>query len=469
MNKFQESVAAQDHIVFCILDNTHTYSNAWHRELIKNITDFCLQNITIQGYTVLEGVDEDELLRTAAKTSARHAVVLAAGTEFITHYVFFDLLNDLIKKQDFFILGHVLDRKDCYYELHQQCYVINLDHYKQLGQPEIGQQAMFSSHAEYCPDRSQENYHNDHTPKWVKSGTGVAVYQHKAHGWNILSRAFKHNLTVLVFDEAFRSAKKHYYPEWESSFLQEINYAYARSNFCAGLAVYPINSEQMKFDVPGPLRQLIVPASGLGWIEHLVNIGYDHQTVVKFFDYSPPTLEYLRAVIDWDGEDYPAFFREFMDHKYGYLKNGSSIIYCGPQDIESEWTKFSSQFDWPTLWADISSKVRFEFHLVNLLDATDSLDWIDCVDGISMINVSNIFNYIGTATFYSMKQRVHAERALFDRLKAKLPNIYVQVSRFAADGFVAQDHTIRPASEFTLVNLSELNTPTWHTQGDWTS
>jgi hypothetical protein len=469
MNKFQEPVPSLDHIVFCILDNTHTFSNAWHKELIKNISDFCLQNITIQGYTVLQGTDEDQLLQASAQTSAKYAVVLATGTEFITHYEFFDLLNDLITKQEFFLLGHVLDRKDCYYELHQQCYVINLDMYKQLGEPTIGKQEFFSNHMQYCPERSKETYHDKHTPKWVNPGTLPAEYQHKAHGWNILSLAFKNKLPVLVFDEKFRAAKKHYYPEYESSFLQEINYTYARLNFCSSLAIYPINSEQMKLAVPGPLQQLIVPASGLGWIEHLAHIGYTDQTIVKFFDYSPTTLEYIRAVAEWDGVDYPSFFKEFMTRKYGYLKNNDFIMYCGPQDIDTEWTKFSSQFDWPSLWADIKSKVKFEFHLANLLDTTDSLDWIDSVKGVSMINISNIFNYIGTSTFYSMKQRVHAERALFDKLKAKVPDIYVQVSRFAGDGFVAQDNSLRTASKFDLADLSKFNTPTWHTPGDWTS
>lgn len=469
MNKFRELVEPRNDIVFCILDNTHTYSSAWHCELIKNITDFCLQNITIQGYTVLQDTNEEELLKVAAASSARYAVVLAAGTEFITHYVFFDLLNELIKQQDFFILGHVLDRKDCYYELHQQCYVINLDQYKELGCPSIGQQELFNAHSQIAPARSLENYHDEHTPIWVKSGTVSTMYQHKAHGWNILSEAFKHNKTVLVFNEDFKAAKKHYYPEWESSFLQEINYAYARLNFCSGLAIYPINSEEMTFDVPGPLRQLVVPASGLGWIEHLAHIGYDSNTVVKFFDYSPPTLEYLRAVVGWDGTDYPSFFKEFMNKKYGYLENNDFIMYCGPQDITAEWAKFSSQFDWPTLWADITSKVKFEFHLINLLDTTDDLSWIDQVDGVSMINISNIFNYIGTATFYSMKQRVHAEQSLFNKLKDKLPNIYVQVTRFAADGFIDQDKTIRPVSEFTLAQLPTFNTPTWHTRGDWSN
>jgi len=465
IKEFKEGTSSND-IIFCIIDNTHTYTNDWNRELIKNISDFCLQNITIQGYTVLQGTNEDLLLQEAATRSSKYAVVLTTGTEFITRYVFFDLLNDLYQKETFFLLGHVLDRKEFYYELHQQCYVINLEMYKKLGMPEIGQQQFFSPHVQLCPIRSIDTYHDEHTPKWVMKGTESAQYQHKAHGYNILSIAFEQNLPIKVFDETFRESKKHYYPENDHSFVDQINYAYSRFNFCSGQAIYPINSEQMKFDVPGPLRQLIVPASGLGWVEHLVNIGYNEHTVVKFFDYSPPTLEYLRAITTWDGVDYTNFFKSFMDCKYGYLQNSESIIYCGPQDIETEWEEFSSQFDWKNLWDDIKSKVRFEFHLVNLLDSTSELNWIDNVDGVSLINVSNIFNYIGTATFYSTKQRLHAESNLINKLRDKVPDIYVQISRFASDGFISRETGIKHVADIPLIKITDLNAPTWH-QTDW--
>jgi len=466
IKEFNEGPASSD-IIFCIIDNTHTYTSDWNKELIKNISDFCLQNITIQGYTVLQGIDEDSLLKAASTRNCKYAVVLTTGTEFITRYVFFDLLNELLQKETFFLLGHVLDRKDCYYELHQQCYVINLEVYKSLGMPRIGNQEFFSPHIQTCPKRSIDTYHDNHTPKWVEQGTDTMQYQHKAHGWNILSIAFSQNLPVKIFNDAFRESKKHYYPENEHSFVDQINYAYSRLNFCSSLAVYPINSEKMKFDVSGPLRQLIVPASGLGWIEHLANIGYSDKTVVKFFDYSPPTLEYLKAVIDWNGENYPKFFREFMDSKYGYLQNNNSIIYCGPQDIESEWAEFSSQFNWKELWADIKSKVTFEFYLINLLDSTDDLNWIENLEGTSLINISNIFNYIGTATFYSIKQRLHAETTLLTKLKDKIPEMYVQVSRFASDGFVKRDSGIVQIKNISAISITDFNVPTWH-QTDWT-
>lgn len=466
----EQSVPSKDSIIFCIVDNVDSYKSAWQKELIKNISDFCLQNITIQGYTVLVGHNEDALLAQASNYNSKYAVVFSTGTEFITRYVFFDLLEKLCQEEEFFIMGHVLDRNEFYYELHHQCYVVNLNLFKELGCPVIGREEFFSPHIQLEPSRSQENYHDAHTPVWVKAGTLEKEYAHKAHGWNILSLAFKKNLPVKVFTEEFRESKKHYYPENEASFFNEVNYAYARFNFCSGLAIYPINSESMSWDkVDGPIEQLVVPASGLGWIEHLYYIGYNENTVVKFFDYSPSTLEYVRDVVNWDGKDYTTFFKNHFNNKYGYLKNGNSVIYCGPQDIEKEWNEFVSVFDWPILWADIKSKVKFEFHLVNLLDTSANFDWISATQGTTLINISNIYNYIGTSSFYSLKQRLNAENHIINNLKEINPDMYVHVSRRAYDGYyLSTDSHLTRAVNLTTADINDLKKPTWHYGADWT-
>ena len=48
-----------------------------------------------------------------------YAVVFTPDTEFQGES-FFKHLHKLIE-QDFYIAGHILDRKDGYYELHEQC------------------------------------------------------------------------------------------------------------------------------------------------------------------------------------------------------------------------------------------------------------------------------------------------------------------------------------------------------------
>ena len=142
-------------IVFCFVDNTHIYSSTWTKELIKNQSDLSITNITSKGYSVVQGQDEDALLKYIAG-EYEYAVVFTTGTEFINGSSFFDELNNIIKT-DFFIAGHVLDRGDAYYELHHQCYIINLRYYKKFNQPSIGQQCLGQHHTQSVPCRSLEN------------------------------------------------------------------------------------------------------------------------------------------------------------------------------------------------------------------------------------------------------------------------------------------------------------------------
>lgn len=152
--------------------------------------------------------NEDFALKSLADTYD-YAIVTRIGHKFKDKDLF---LKELFKK-NFFIIGHILDREYIrgYYEIHTQCYVIHLPTYKELGCPTIGQQQFHSPHAQISPNRSDENYHDDYTPWWVESGTEKKYYEHKAHGWNILSRAFENKLPVLVFNSDMRRSKEFNY------------------------------------------------------------------------------------------------------------------------------------------------------------------------------------------------------------------------------------------------------------------
>jgi hypothetical protein len=151
---------------------------------------------------------EDSQLRLVAE-DYDYAIVYRRGHEFIDRVAF---VNE-IDKHNFFIMGHVLDRENmnAYYELHTQCYVINLKIYKSMDYPIIGQQAFHAPHQQLSPERSDENYHDDYTPWWVRPGKRTKHYTHKPHGWNILSIAFNHELPVIVFNSVLRKTKKFNY------------------------------------------------------------------------------------------------------------------------------------------------------------------------------------------------------------------------------------------------------------------
>lgn len=274
-------------IAFCFVDNTRSYQSNI-REFMKNQADGTLANIYNKGWTVYQWLDEDELLRHASNKGHKWAVVFSTGTEFINGTAFFDALEELVK-QKFFIAGHVLDRKDAYYELHHQCYVVNLDVYNMLDKPLIGKQELGVHHTQDVPWRSHDNWHDDYTPKTISSGDQVKEYSHKCHGWHILKIAFDKDLPVVVFDESIRNNKKHFYPESPSDFNNHLSWAYHRLAYCQTTHVHTSNTETVHLPAK-QYKQIVTPASGVWFDEYLAPGGK-----VIMYDYNEQSLDYWRS------------------------------------------------------------------------------------------------------------------------------------------------------------------------------
>lgn len=273
-------------IVFCLVDNTWQYASGWTREMIKNQSDFTITNITRKGYTVLQGLDEDSLLREAAN-NYNFAVVFSTGTEFINGYSFFEAIEKECA-DDFLVKGHILDRGNAYYELHHQCYLVNLDNYRNLDMPIIGKQELGSSHRQIVPVRSEQNIHDHYTPLCIQPGIQEQLYHHKMHGWNILSIALQ-KYKVDAFSEIIRNSKKHYYPENQQEFLKHSDWIYKRENYCSKEFVHESATDWSQQDLSG-IEQILTPASGDWWKPYITE-----NCVITMFDYNPRSIDYWRA------------------------------------------------------------------------------------------------------------------------------------------------------------------------------
>jgi hypothetical protein len=388
-------------IVFCFVDNTHIYSSAWTTELIKNQSDFSITNITSKGYSVVQGQHEDTLLNYVADDYA-YAVVFTTGTEFINGTSFFDEINNLVK-EDFFIAGHILDRGDAYYELHHQCYVVNLKDYKEYNFPEIGQQELGSLHIETIPNRSKENYHDNYTPTWIRHGDRLNNYKHKCHGCNIISEALKKERPVLVFSDAIRTSKKHFYPEHQTEFLKHSEWLYARHNYCSTDFVHTSNTDWSNSQL-SKIRQVFTPASGIWWVDHIATLDF---VKVVMYDYNQKALDY--------------------------------------------WKQHAPRL----------SNVRYEFVKLDLLTDPIKLDMFD-PNLDTLINLSNIFAYEATSPFYSLEYRLNKENAAITTVNEVLPNAIINFSARACTGFVDAPlfGDIKP------IKIQQLDKPSWHI-GDW--
>jgi hypothetical protein len=439
MVKFNSNNPSAD-IVFIFLDRISRCQNTWTAELMKNLSDFVLSNILDKGFDVLQGLDEDLLLKQASD-KYKYAVVLSTGTEFINGDRFFQEVKTTIKESnDFFLIGHIPDRDEGYYELHDQCYIINLEKYKLIGCPTVGEFAYYSSHVQTEPLRSKENIHDDYTPVWVKPGHILKEYKHKWHGWNILSQAFKHDLPVIVFPEQFRINKKFYYPNYEPSFVQASSYLYGKQQVAAQTLFYPYNTEHViQVDFKGPIQQLVIQASGLQFVEYLRLYGYDENTVVRFVDYNLFALECMHEIVtNWNGENYLEFVKGYADTRTRFVNKTGD-----------QWLTMTGQTQTvdQSLWQDILKKVKFEFRhedlVLNL--GLDISTWVDLKPN-TIIHLSHIFNYDPVSTFCPLKYRILSERILLKKIQQYVPEAVVIINERVE---------------------SKIDRPTWRMNGDW--
>ena len=441
MVKFNTPAGSPD-IVFIFLDRINQCQSKWTAELVRNLSDYVLSKINEHGFNVIQGIDEDAMLQEAAKDYT-HAVVLSTGTEFINGDEFFnEVEREVYSNRDIFIYGHIPDRDDGYYELHEQCYIINLNTYKELGCPVVGKFAYYSPHTQIEPRRSEENIHDDYTPIWVTAGDTEKQYKHKWHGWNILSVAFANNKAVRPFPERFRNNKRYYYPNYEPAFMNACTYLYGKNEVAAQTLFYPYNTEVLaEVLVNEPIRQLVIQASGLQFVDYLLQHGYDENTVVRFVDYNLFALECMNHIVTkWNGTKYLDFVKQYANDRASFLKNKTQ-----------DWltlTGTEQRVD-PLVWDDIQRTVKFEFAHQDLVlnKGLEVKEWLDDLPA-TIVHLSHIFNYDPVAPFTPLRHRVYNEKLLLDKIKKHCPTAVIV--------------TVNKAEDVYKGNL-----PSWHQDGEW--
>jgi hypothetical protein len=454
--------------VFCIIDSTDQYPTPWLTELVKNSADYEITNLTGNGYDVLVGNDEDELLRIAAE-SYDHAVVSLMGTIWGDCIDFYSLLDEKVK-EDWFLIGHILDKKSAYYELHPQCYLINLILYQSLECPTIGKRTLYIKHEQFIPIRSEENHHDDYTPVWVKAGHDRAIFEHQCHGWNILRLAFENNLSVLVFDEGFRNSKRYFYPD-DGNPVQHQSKFYLETTVAARHWINPVGTAPvLDYKLQGPLKNLVTTCNGIDWILYLKKYGFEHGTKVKFVDYNMMFLEFTKRLLEWDGVDYIEFLNKFGQEKTEFLGLPNNTWYGVKNDLEKRWHEFKEEVNWDSTWSEIRQNVTFEFCYKDFLHEEVGHDWIDSSynDHRTLINLSHVFSYHSTAIFYTLLYRLQLENRTIEQLKNTVPEAWVIFDQRAYKGFRYYDleSKFAQARNLSTVDIKELTKPIWH-NNDW--
>jgi hypothetical protein len=209
-------------------------------------------------------------------------------------------------------------------------------------------------------------------------------------------------------------------------FYKDIEHAYFRFTHGMSSVFFMFNNDVYNLsNIQQPIKQVIVPAAGLLWIEFLLQLEYDKDTVVTFTDCSIFALETMQHLVKhWDGNDYPEFIKQYAISKTEFINVPWQVPIVGEDHAEDKWKDINERFRISDKWKDIVNTVQFEYRYVNYLDCNLDLNTIVKNTDSSVMYLSNIFNYATSTLFYLSEHRQLALKNL-EKSAAGFPGLTV--------------------------------------------
>lgn len=398
----------------------------------QNITEFWVQELSYYPVKIHIDNDPNNILHWAADNNVKYLIVVAIGNNLSERSNFIDSLVKYIDDNpNFTILGHILDKKDQFYELHHQCFVVNITWWQSVNKPEIGFEHRGVTWETIQPYRSEENWHDDYTPHWINQGTVSKSYIGRKFGWNIIKKAIEYS-EIKSFNQDLRRSKYYIYPEVSDTFTKwgniiDDNQFYL--HFAANTETY----EQIRLPENG-FKGVICTAGGITPLLISWRCKLKPGNKVIVFDASPLALKIQKTYISSKSN-----FKDIKKDFYDVCKH------IDPTDeilkimkATSNLDIFNKQLDYWRKTSDLNDfienvwpKLEFRFHNKNIFyqDISWCLDWFDQQDNV-FLHLSNIFHYHGSSWLYNSESRYAIERDLLEKLAVKgAERIYINNTR----------------------------------------
>jgi len=434
---------------FGYIDTSSQIEDHFHLAISKNIYDYWAHYIMSSMDTspvINENVDE--LLQQAFDLDYKYLVVGALGVTYKDHGLeFMEVIDkdwDVISK-DLKIIGHVLDRKENYYELHHQTFIINLEWWNSIGRPFIGED-MNHPDGISLPNihRSEENHHDDYTPLWITKGNGSSTYHKTKFGWNIISKALENDKKINSFNKKQRASKCFLYPEVKQDFntaknkrhvMKQLQQMYFKHFLINTESFCKLDDNDITFDF------LVTTSSGLSsLIESWANNVGKYGTIL-INDISKDSLNFQKQLIDELQNDPETIhkikdtFNKLVDkdkHKeFAEIRNHITKNQWKVDKIQNHIDKIIN--DYPNNFLkyvkEIFPTLKIEYKNFDLFDTqTAARNIIQiCYDyqcKTSVISISNIFHYYPTCLIYSFRERQALLTDFLDTIQKSMPNTF---------------------------------------------
>lgn len=359
--------------------------------------------------------DLDKLISQATKTKRKYLLVIRDYTFKIGQFI--PALNKFVENDldDAVIVGHILDWKDQYYEIHHQAFILDLEWYITVGKPSFKEGWHKAEWQATDVERSVENFHApevDHTPLWIKSKGVPKTYNKWRHGALVIAKAMEQGRTVKPFPDYVRNEKTYLYPELKNEHYHHFQ------NYLENIAIdqyFAVNTETVYKDAPNSEYDIMfVPASGIFALvsPYLNQLNVGGELVV--FDVNAITIKYAQYLDRWPGPttDIALYIEKFIGEYDVFPRVGTpEQIQKTKQFIEQLGPEYA---DW---YAMMRPYIRRTMHKVDFMFFEQYKHMIDVsIDRYKhqhpeyktvkvFINISNIFHYPPNSFLYSLRYR----------------------------------------------------------------
>ncbi|CAB4126012.1 hypothetical protein UFOVP181_226 [uncultured Caudovirales phage] len=438
-------------IAYGVYNQQDRINNSYLYRKAKGATLFYLERINsklllkkLDPIKIICGDEIHNILQEALDAGYDYCVMQAAGCQIKNLSFHYDIL-EFIKDNDFGVAGHPLWKTDGrWLELHHQFFIVNLKAWKDVGCPEYG---IWERDERMLPviERSEENFHDDYTPLWVKATGKHAMQPGACQGWKLMSAMFDGGYTVSTLSEKMRLSKFYIYPDHEPEKFEESLRTltpYPGQNWnqnkwiedCKFVKdqIWLFNSEYMEIPNQGIYDLAVSTASGFKIFDLFRQPRLTDSAKIIIYDFNPKSLGWYEHFYKWHNEDILECIRAFPDRDHftwvgqwdptfienqGF-KDGLSTVYnyYGEENFKEYWRKFKS--------------MPVEFHQVDLYNSPEVLADLMTGPGKKFVNLTNIFSTDATQVIFGHAECIAAQGRCLGYLYTVDPTIDVTLYNY---------------------------------------
>tara|TARA_Y100001973_G_C5206224_1_gene341703 strand:+ start:5039 stop:6466 length:1428 start_codon:yes stop_codon:yes gene_type:complete len=415
-------------IAFAVIDDRHIIKHDLVKYIVETYTENTVYNFykrkcDILGFYKEENIDD--AISDAYDKNYEMLVVMKNGT-FMNTSFFFENVKKMLDN-DIALMGHILDCKEHYYFVHEQCFFLNLKAWKLSGSPEYYSDNINVTKVE----RSKTNFHDDYTPKWIIKDDGLADVSKVLPGGYMMSELLKADYRVSPFTELRKLKWFTYHGDTMKCLMKSLSLN-AKEYHHGFYSTETEKIDEVKFN--DNIDTLISIASAFHPFKVIKKSNINPKNILMY-DISHEAIRiYQRMFMAWDGNDYIELLNN-CDFEY---RSGHNERLA--QKSFDEMKVLCSWIYWKPFFNDITCK-NIDYLRGNLLTETFHKKFINYVnkDEIALFHVSNIFSYEAETYYYDIFQRFFSFYNLYLLMKKYSKKTIFKGSIFNLKNYVSTD------------------------------